>query len=131
MKIFSLLKIFFFCLFIQTSLAFENEITVELDKFLHFIKNVSDDSFTQPKLNVIDEVYIRRYIDLDLSDIEERKMSLLADIFPERPRNDTDYVHDEENRKIFRKLELPENHTSYYNGYLVNVNGTWKVSKYE
>jgi len=131
MKLFLLLKLAIFCLFINGSVAVENYGYNELEVISSVLEEYSLENHQILTLHSNGEILLNRYTDAQLKDADKTiREALLKKVFPAYSENGTN-VHIKEsdckNKLDAEELSSKENFASYFNGYLIKIDDIWKI----
>lgn len=133
LKIIALVKVLFFCQLLQTSLAKESKTRFVLKQLSHLHKKCTQNTNTDDLyMYLIEEIFVKRYTDIELKEAVKVKEVVLKNILPGYLKNESNSNINEsqvKNKLNEQKLSSKGNFKSYFNGYLIKVNETWKIRK--
>ena len=134
MKILLLVNFAFFCQIFNSSNAVEKDGYDEFEIISAALEEYSDLNDSILRYYLQREFIIKRYTDTQLRNADKIREALLRCIFPAYSRNGTNNKSVESdciNKLDEEEFISKENFTSYFNGYLVKVDNTWKIRKIE
>ena len=131
MKLFLLVKLAIFCLFLDGSVALENYGYDELEVISSVLEEYSSENHEILFLHSSGEILLKRYTDAQLKDADQViRETLLKKVFPAYSKNGTNVnikVSDCKNKLDAEELSSKKNFASYFNGYLIKIDDIWKI----